>query len=534
MRSAVWRSENTWKPPESVRIGAVPAHEPVQAAERGDPLRAGAEVQVVGVAEHDLRAEVAQLGRQHRLHASPSCPTGMNTGVSTGPCAVCEHARRGRRRRWRRRRKCRAHCEQHRVAEAVEAVALRRPRCGRGARTCSTPANAITSASSVERGRWKLVTSAPVAAKAYPGVMKSRVRPASGPRAGRAPDRLEHPHRGGADGDDAAALAAGRGRSPAAVVGRHRVAPRCAAGGRRGRRRSRAGTCRARRPASPRPPRCRRRSRSTASAVKCRPAVGAAAEPGMARRTRSGSRPGSRAAGGCTAAAASRRSRSSASAMGPGPAPASVTVHVGPPAARSATSIVSVARRVSVSPSRSRRAGRASASQRAVRARLEQQHLDRPAGGAPGLDPRRQHAGVVQRRPGRRRAARRAGRRSAGAGSRPWRGRTPGAARCRAARPASARSGRRRKVVVEVSGAHRLAYRPARSRDDVDVGRDRCGTAPARRTTRSSAGPVEIPAPLALDRRMWTWPPRHEPFHMEVDAWPSPCRRRSRPPSPRP
>jgi hypothetical protein len=40
---------------------AVPAHEGVQPAELGDRLRAGTEVQVVGVAEQDLGAEVAQL-----------------------------------------------------------------------------------------------------------------------------------------------------------------------------------------------------------------------------------------------------------------------------------------------------------------------------------------------------------------------------------------------------------------------------------------------------------------------------------------
>ena len=45
----------------------VPAHEPVQAAVRGDDVRARAEVQVVGVAEDDLRAELPQLARLHRL-----------------------------------------------------------------------------------------------------------------------------------------------------------------------------------------------------------------------------------------------------------------------------------------------------------------------------------------------------------------------------------------------------------------------------------------------------------------------------------
>ena len=47
---------------------AVPPHEPVQPAELGDQLVARAEMQVVGVAEHDLRAEPAHLVRIQRLH----------------------------------------------------------------------------------------------------------------------------------------------------------------------------------------------------------------------------------------------------------------------------------------------------------------------------------------------------------------------------------------------------------------------------------------------------------------------------------
>ncbi len=45
----------------------VPRHEAVQAAEVADQLVAGAEVQVVRVAEQDLRAEVAHLVRVERL-----------------------------------------------------------------------------------------------------------------------------------------------------------------------------------------------------------------------------------------------------------------------------------------------------------------------------------------------------------------------------------------------------------------------------------------------------------------------------------
>ncbi len=56
---------------EPARVGQdrpVPRHERVQAAELGDDVLAGAEVEVVGVAEQDLRAERAQLLRVDRLH----------------------------------------------------------------------------------------------------------------------------------------------------------------------------------------------------------------------------------------------------------------------------------------------------------------------------------------------------------------------------------------------------------------------------------------------------------------------------------
>ena len=51
------RSENTWKPPESVRIGPAPPGERVQPAELLDHVLAGPEVEVVRVAEDDLGAE---------------------------------------------------------------------------------------------------------------------------------------------------------------------------------------------------------------------------------------------------------------------------------------------------------------------------------------------------------------------------------------------------------------------------------------------------------------------------------------------
>ncbi len=155
---------------------------------------------------------------------------------------------------------------------------------------------------------------------------------------------------------------------------------------------------------------------------------------------------------------------------------------------------------VSVSPSRRRRAGRASACQRPSASRLEQQHLDRAAALPPGVHPHRQHARVVQRPPGRRGAARRADRRTAGAGSRRTRGRTPAAGRCRAARPASARSARlegRSRVRRCAPDLEAVAGGPG---DDVQAGRAGCGTAPVTPETKSSAGLLQVPAAMALDR----------------------------------
>ena len=58
-------SDMTWKPPESVRIGYGQFMKRVQAAERGNPLGAGAQHQVIGVGEHDLCAGCAHgFGRK--------------------------------------------------------------------------------------------------------------------------------------------------------------------------------------------------------------------------------------------------------------------------------------------------------------------------------------------------------------------------------------------------------------------------------------------------------------------------------------
>ena len=47
---------------------AIPVHEFMQSAEPGDPLRAGAQHQVVGVAEDDVRTRCTDAFRLHALH----------------------------------------------------------------------------------------------------------------------------------------------------------------------------------------------------------------------------------------------------------------------------------------------------------------------------------------------------------------------------------------------------------------------------------------------------------------------------------
>ena len=61
-------SDITWKPPESVSIGPFQPVKRLQAAERGDPLGARPQHQMIGVAEHDIGAGVAHLAPVHALH----------------------------------------------------------------------------------------------------------------------------------------------------------------------------------------------------------------------------------------------------------------------------------------------------------------------------------------------------------------------------------------------------------------------------------------------------------------------------------
>jgi hypothetical protein len=63
----IFDSDMTWKPPLSVRIGLVPAHEAVQAAQPRHPLGGRAQHQVVGVAQHDVGAGLGHLVDGQRL-----------------------------------------------------------------------------------------------------------------------------------------------------------------------------------------------------------------------------------------------------------------------------------------------------------------------------------------------------------------------------------------------------------------------------------------------------------------------------------
>jgi hypothetical protein len=62
----------------------VPGHEAVESPELGDQVGARAEVQVVGVAEQDLGAELTELRRVDRLDRRLGA-TGMNAGVRSSP-----------------------------------------------------------------------------------------------------------------------------------------------------------------------------------------------------------------------------------------------------------------------------------------------------------------------------------------------------------------------------------------------------------------------------------------------------------------
>src|SRR5690242_7039467 len=58
---------NTWKPPEIGQDRSLPVHEAMQTTVGCNHLRAGPEHKVVGIAEHDLRAQTLELLGRHRL-----------------------------------------------------------------------------------------------------------------------------------------------------------------------------------------------------------------------------------------------------------------------------------------------------------------------------------------------------------------------------------------------------------------------------------------------------------------------------------
>ena len=81
----------------------LPAHEPVQPAELCDPLRAGAQHQMIGIAEDDVRAAARTSSGRIALTVA-AVPTGMNAGVRMSPRCI-GLCRCGPRRRSRRSRK---------------------------------------------------------------------------------------------------------------------------------------------------------------------------------------------------------------------------------------------------------------------------------------------------------------------------------------------------------------------------------------------------------------------------------------------
>ena len=144
----------------------------------------------------------------------------------------------------------------------------------------SSPAKAATSMNSVERGRWKLVSSRSTARKRKPGMMKMSVSPfhARHRTIVVARHRFEQPQRRRADRDDAAAARARLGT--ALAVSRRHLAPfgmhgmgfgvvhphRLEGAGADMQRDARGGDAGV-------------GQRGQQSGVKCRPAVGAATEP---------------------------------------------------------------------------------------------------------------------------------------------------------------------------------------------------------------------------------------------------------------
>ena len=117
----MWRSEKTWKPPESVRIGPSQPMNACSPPSSAITSVARPEVQVVRVAEDD-RARRARAPRPgEALLTVAFVPTGMNAGVGTSPCAVRSTPARAAPSVAVSTKRSQ---DQHRIAEGVEAVAL--------------------------------------------------------------------------------------------------------------------------------------------------------------------------------------------------------------------------------------------------------------------------------------------------------------------------------------------------------------------------------------------------------------------------
>ena len=350
------------------------------------------------------------------------------------------------------------------------------------------------------------MTSAPAAAKAYPGVMKMPRAPLERPRRPRPPRPSRAPARTSCP---TATIRRPSPRAASIAAAAVRAAPRTPRVWRAWSARSSAVT--GRNVSSPTPSVTSTTSMPApqpahSSAVKCSPAVGAAAEPGRARVDGLVVVGIGRAARWMYGGSGISPTRSSAG-WGPGMAPPGVTAHAALAAARSTTRI-GVAR---ASASRRRAAGGPAGRARPSRRRdagSSSSTSTAPPRGAAGAHPHRQHAGVVQRPPGRRARARRAGPRSGGAGShRVARSYTRSRALSSAARPASGRSGRweGRSRARRCAQAGRIAGRSGRGRRP-----GRCGTRAADAQRRRGR---QVPARAgARPPAMWTWPPRHEPF----------------------
>ena len=323
----------------------------------------------------------------------------------------------------------RRRAQQHRVAVAEEAVALRRSRarysaigCARSRRTRST------SISSVLLGRWKLVTSRSTTRNAKPGVMKmsvSRAPAASASPAASAAD-FERAQRGRADRDDAAAARA-RVRAIAATRRRRHLVPlavHAVLGEVLGAHRLEGAGADVQRDAA-RADAARARARRAAPRRNAAPRSARRPRPG-ARRTRSGSaRASSRVVGvrdvgrqRHVAVALEQRQRLGGKAQLEQRA---VGAARGPSTSASKAS----AKRTSAAGLR-RLAGAQLREHLVVRQHALDQRLDRAAAGLVAEQARLDHARVVERPAGRRRAAARAGR---GTRGRPAAGRVPSSRR---------------------------------------------------------------------------------------------------------